>query len=167
MTEQKAKNALAVGFASPIIGAALGVLMGLAIFDLFNAFEEWTTVVLIALLGFSIWLGATKSGDALSYDNQHGGLPGAKGAANLNSVLAIVWMIVSFVTSLGIALSALQNFRDYPVNTGTDEPYNPGGFEVTFDSSVFFGEFLPAVVIVAMSMFGFVFMLVATSKVAK
>ena len=167
MTEQKAKNALAIGFASPIIGAALGVLLGLAIFDLFDAFEEWTAVVLIALLGFSIWLGATKSGDALVYENEHGGLSGARGAANLNSVLAIVWMVVSFITSLTMALSALQGFRQYPEPAGIREPYNPGAFTVEFDTSVFFGEFLPAVVIVAMSMFGFVFMLVATSKVPK
>jgi len=167
MTEQQAKKALSIGFASPIIGAALGVLMGLAIFDLFNAFEEWTTVVLIALLGFSIWLGATKSGDALSYDNKHGGLTAAKGAANLNSVLAIVWMVIGFITSLVMGLSALQNFRQYPEAEMGQQPYNPGAFTVEFDSSVFFGEFIPAVVIVAMSMFGFVFMLVATSKVAK
>jgi len=167
MTEQQARKSLSIGFASPIIGAALGVLLGLAIFDLFNAFEEWTTVVLIALLGFSIWLGATKSGDALSYENQHGGLTAAKGAANLNSVLAIVWMVISFITSLIMGLSAVQNFREFPQDAGRFEPYNPGDFTVAFDSSVFFGEFMPAVVIVAMSMFGFVFMLVATSKVAK
>lgn len=163
MTEQKARKSLAYGFASPITGAALGVLLGLAIFDIFDTFEQWTVVILLALLGASIWFGANKSGEALAYSNKTGELPAAKGAANLNSILAIVWMAVSFVVSITMALVAIDSFIQRPEYNGR-EPYNPGDFNVAFDFTVFAGEFLPAVVIVAMAMFGFVFQLVATSK---
>ncbi len=163
MTEQQASKALAFGFASPITGAALGVIIGLAIFDIFDTFEQWTVVILIALLGFSIWFGANKSGEALAYAKKTGEPTAAKGAANLNSVLAIVWMAISFFVSITMALGAVNSFVERPSYDGR-EPYNPGDFTVAFDSTIFFGEFLPAVVIVAMAMFGFVFQLVATSK---
>ena len=164
MTEQKARKSLAYGFASPITGAALGVLLGLAIFDIFDTFEQWTGVILIALLGFSIWFGANKSGEALGFG--YGGVPGAKGAANLNSVLAIVWMAVSYLVSLFMAIGAINSFVERPDYIGR-EPYNPADYTVSFDLEIFIGEFLPAVVIVAMAMFGFVFQLVATSREPK
>ena len=163
MTEQQARKALAIGFTSPIVGIVLGILLGLAIFDIFDTFEQWTAVILFALLGFSIWYGANKSGEALSYSVNTAELNGAKGAANLNSVLAIVWMAVSFLVSLFMAIGAVNSFVDRPDYVGL-EPYNPADYTVSFDWQVFTGEFLPAVVIVAIAMFGFVFQLVATSK---
>jgi hypothetical protein len=163
MTEKQARNSLAFGFASPIAGAAIGVILGLAIYDIFDTFEQWTVAILIALLGFSIWLGANKSGEALAYFKKTGELSAAKGAANLNSVLAIVWMAISFFVSFTMAIGAVNSFVDRPVYDGR-EPYNPGEYSVVLDSTIFVGEFLPAVVIVAMAMFGFVFQLVATSK---
>ncbi len=164
MTEQQARTALAFGYASPIVGIVLGIIIGLAIFDIFDAFEQWTGVILLALLGFSIWFGANKSGAALSYNN--GEIGGAKGAANLNSVLAIVWMAVSFIVSLTMAIDGLNSFdeRPEPNELGID---NPGEYVVSFDTTIFIGEFLPAIVIVAMAMFGFVFQLVATSRETK
>lgn len=164
MTEQQARKALAFGYASPIVGIVLGIIIGLAIFDIFDTFEQWTGVILLALLGFSIWLGSNKSGEALSYGQN--GISGAKGAANLNSVLAIVWMAVSFIVSLVMALGAINSFVIRP-DFNDSMIYNPGDYTVVFDGTVFVGEFLPAVVIVAMAMFGFVFQLVATSKEPK
>lgn len=166
MTENQARKSLAIGFASPIAGAALGVILGLAIYDIFNNFVQWTVVILLALLGFSIWLGANKSGEALAYANQSGELSASKGAANLNSILAIVWMVISYIVALTTALSALESFVDRP-SFSSSEPYNPGEFTVVFDATIFVGEFLPAIVIVAMAMFGFVFQLIATSKEPK
>lgn len=163
MTEQQARKSLAFGFASPIAGAAVGVILGLAIFDIFDTFEQWTLVILLALLGFSIWFGANKSGQALAYANKTGELSASKGAANLNGILAIVWMAVSFIVSITMALEALDSFVQRPEYIDR-EPYNPGDFSVAFDLTVFIGEFLPAVVIVVMAMFGFVFQLIATSK---
>lgn len=164
MTEQQARKALAFGYASPIVGIVLGIIIGLAIFDIFDTFEQWTGVILLALLGFSIWLGANKSGEALSYGED--GISGAKGAANLNSVLAIVWMAVSFIVSLIMSLGAINSFVQRP-DFNDRGIYNPGDYTVVFDGTVFVGEFLPAVVIVAMAMFGFVFQLVATSREPK
>jgi hypothetical protein len=161
MTEQQARKALAFGYASPIVGIVLGILIGLAIFDIFDTFEQWTGVILLALLGFSIWFGANKSGEALSFGD--GGISGAKGAANLNSVLAIVWMAVSFIVSLTMSLGALNSFLERPA-PNEQGVVNPGEYTVVFDGTVFIGEFLPGVVIVAMAMFGFVFQLIATSK---
>lgn len=166
MTEKQARKSLAFGFASPIAGAALGVILGLAIYDIFDTFEQWTVVILLALLGFSIWLGANKSGEALAFEGKEGGLSAAKGAANLNSILAIIWMAISFIVSVAMAFEAVNGFVERPEYVGR-EPYNPGDYTVVFDGTVFVGEFLPAVVILAMSMFGFVFQLVATSKESK
>ena len=163
---KNSSKALALAFASPIIGAALGVILGLMIYDLFDSLEIWTLLILSTLLGASIWFGSQQAGIA----GREPGMASARGAKTLNYVLGVVWVVISFSISLGSGASAISSARTYPYDRNDFdpmEPYNPGDYEIVIELSNILEDFLPAILLAVIAIFGFVIQLIAASGYKK
>lgn len=155
-------KALGYAFAAPIVGAALGVILGLAIFDIFNSLEIWTLLILSTLLGASIWFGSLQAGIAGADPT----LKAARGAKVLNYVTGIVWVVISFSISLASgagAVSSARRFPNQPEQFDRDYVYNPGEYETVIELGTILMEFLPALLLAIISVFGFVIQLIAAS----
>lgn len=114
------QKALAIGYALPIIGTALAVIIGIAVFDAQRtSIQGWTWVLILLLVGASIVFG-TRSAAKAKLAKPVVRAPrvvGAAGAVTLNYVLSVVFAgvvsIMSFTFGLG-AVNGLITYRECP-----------------------------------------------------
>ena len=96
------QKALALGYAVPVIGAAIAIIIGLAVYDFQKkSIQNWTWVVIQLILGVAIVLGtrfAAKARLAIPVVRAPR-VAGAAGAVRLNYVLSLVFAgVVSFMS---------------------------------------------------------------------
>ena len=144
-----------LAYASPIIGTAIAVILGLVVFDVTRTdLNVWIWVVIQAIIASSILLGTrfaarVRLSKPLPPKHRQTGLA----AVNLNLVLAIVFGVAVVTMSFNFGGSAIEELRSWP-------QYKPGDTEqqvptVTMpDLTWFFSKMLPAMVLLALAQFG-------------
>ena len=111
------QKALAIGYALPIIGTALAIIVGLAVYDAQRtSLQGWTWVLILALVGSSIVLGTRFSAKAKSAKPviRAPRVVGAAGAVTLNFVLSVVFAGVVSIMSFSFGQSAVSALISYP-----------------------------------------------------
>ena len=106
------QKALALGYAVPVIGAALAIIIGLAVFDFQRqSIQNWAWVVIQAILGIAIIFGTRFAAKARMATPvvRAPKVAGAAGAVRLNYVLSLVFAgVVSFM-SFGFGTGAISS----------------------------------------------------------
>jgi hypothetical protein len=111
------QKALAIGYALPIIGTALAVIVGLAVYDAQRtSLQGWTWVLILALVGVSIVLGTRFAAQARSAKPvvRAPRVVGAAGAVTLNYVLSVVFAGVVSIMSFTFGQAAVSSLISYP-----------------------------------------------------
>ena len=123
------QKALAVGYALPIIGTALAIIIGLVVYDSqASNLQNWTWVVIQLIIGTSIVLGTRSAAKARSAKPvvRAPRVAGAAGAVTLNYVLSLVFAgvvsIMSFVFATGAVNSLANTFCDDMGNCNKMKP---------------------------------------------
>lgn len=152
---KKLQRYVGLAYASPIIGTAIAVILGLVVYDVTRTdLDVWIWVVIQAIIATSIILGTNfaskvRLSKPLPPKERRTGLA----AVNLNLVLAIVFGAVVIAMSFGFGAGAIEELRVWP-------EYKPGDTEELFptvempDLSWWFSKMLPAVVLLALAEFG-------------
>jgi hypothetical protein len=111
------QKALAIGYALPIIGTALAVIIGIAVFDAQRtSIQGWTWVLILLLVGASIVFG-TRSAAKAKLAKPVVRAPrvvGAAGAVTLNYVLSVVFAGVVSIMSFTFGVGAVNGLMNYP-----------------------------------------------------
>lgn len=117
------QKALAIGYALPIIGTALAIIIGLVVYDIQkSSLQNWTWVVIQLIIGSSIVLGTRFAAKAKSAKPvvRPPRVVGAAGAVTLNYVLSLVFAgavsIMSFIFAMG-AVNSLAQSKCIPEDT--------------------------------------------------
>ena len=123
------QKALAIGYALPIIGTALAVIIGIAVFDAQRTtLQTWTWFVILLLVGTSIVFGTRFSAKAKLAKPvvRAPRVVGAAGAVTLNYVLSVVFAgvvsIMSFVLGTGAVSSLANQYCDGMGNCNKSTP---------------------------------------------
>jgi hypothetical protein len=106
------QKALAIGYALPIIGTALAIIIGLAVYDSQrSSLQGWTWVVIQLIIGTSIILGTRSAAKARSAKPvvRAPRVSGAAGAVTLNYVLSLVFAGVVSIMSFTFGNSAVAS----------------------------------------------------------
>lgn len=139
------QKALAIGYALPILGTALAIIIGLIVYDLQGRkLENWSWVVIQAIIGTSIVLGTRSAAKARSAKPvvRAPRVVGAAGAVTLNYVLSLVFAgVVSFM-SFGFATDAVAQLRNYPDCTMDGKPCDTN--PIVMDTDWWFSKMVPA-----------------------
>lgn len=155
--EERAKLQRYIGlaYASPIIGTAIAVILGLVVYDTTRTtLDVWIWVVIQAIIATSIILGtsfAAKVRLARPLEPR----PKLRGiaAVNLNLVITIVFGVVVTIMSFSYGASAVEELRVWP-------EYKPGDTELIMptlkavDLNWFISKMLPAITLLALAEFG-------------
>ena len=159
-----------LAYASPIIGTAIAVILGLVVYDVTRTdLDVWIWVVIQAIIATSILLGTgfaakVRLAKPLPPKPRQSGLA----AVNLNLVLAIVFGVTVVTMSFTFGAGAIEELRSWP-------EYKPGDTEQQFpmvampDLTWWITKMLPAVVLLALAEFGIYRSIVVrhSEKVAK
>lgn len=144
-----------LAYASPIIGTAIAVILGLVVYDVTRTdLNVWIWVVIQAIIATSILLGTgfaakVRLAKPLPPRPRQTGLA----AVNLNLVLAIVFGAVVVIMSFTYGASAVEDLRQWP-------QYKPGDTEQLMptisapDLNWWFSKMLPAFVLLALAEYG-------------
>lgn len=160
----KLQRYVGLAYASPVIGTAIAIILGLVVYDVTRtSLDVWIWVVIQAIIATSIILGTSFAAKVrlsrpLPPKPRRTGLA----AVNLNLVLTIVFGAVVVGMSFGFGASAIDELRQWPeyvepVNpeTGKEEEYQawiPTIIAPTLDW--FFSKMLPSIVLLALAEFG-------------
>ena len=127
------QKALAVGYALPIIGTALAIIIGLVVYDIQqSSIQNWTWVVIQLIIGTSIILGTRSAAKARSAKPvvRTPRVVGAAGAVTLNYVLSLVFAgavsIMSFIFGTGAVNSLTNSWCDDMGNCDKNKPLDLG-----------------------------------------
>lgn len=144
-----------LAYASPIIGTAIAVILGLVVFDVTRTdLNVWIWVVIQAIIATSILLGTrfaakVRLSKPLPPKQRQTGLA----AVNLNLVLAIVFGVTVVIMSFTFGSGAVQDLRSWPeYKEGMTEPQLP--IISAPDLTWWFSKMLPAMVLLALAEFG-------------
>ena len=156
----QARAALALGFTSPIVGAALSVIVGLIVFDMTKtSFDIWIWVLIHTILGASLVLGTRWSTAAFNYALGKDRKTGVeKSARNLSFVLSIIWSAWVIGLSLVTQSMSVNKMVSYQLSQVKILPIT---------SSVVFGEFLASVALLILVTAGIYLLLIERGREAK
>lgn len=108
------QKALAIGYALPILGTALAIIIGLIVYDIQGQkLENWSWVIIQLIIGSSIVLGTRSAAKARSAKPvvRAPRVVGAAGAVTLNYVLSLVFAGAVSVMSFGFATDAVTQLK--------------------------------------------------------
>lgn len=109
------QKALAIGYALPIIGTALAIIIGLVVYDIQqSSIQNWTWVVIQLIIGTSIILGTRSAAKARSAKPvvRAPRVVGAAGAVTLNYVLSLVFAGAVSIMSFAFGTSAVSSLTN-------------------------------------------------------
>ena len=138
-----AQKALALGYALPVLGAALAIVIGLVFYDIQRSnIQNWTWVVIQLIIGTSVVLGTRFSAKARASKPvvRAPRVVGAVGAVRLNYVLSVVFAGVVAAMSFGFGTAAVSSLRNY--GSCVDGPCTPTVDAVTL--GWWFDQMIPA-----------------------
>ena len=144
------QKALGLGYALPIIAAAIAVIFGLVVYDVTGTtLEAWVWVIIQVIIASGIILGTRYARKARA---EKPPLPKprtawASGAWNLNFVLSIVFGGVVSVMAFTFGVASFEQLRDYN--------YEYAGWEVKpFSFDWLLGDFSPALALMVLVVVG-------------
>lgn len=138
-----AQKALALGYALPVLGTALAVIVGLVFYDIQrSSIQNWTWVVIQVIIGTSVVLGTRFAAKAKASTPvvRAPRVAGAVGAVRLNYVLSVVFAGVVAAMSFGFGTGAISSLRSY--ESCGEGPCVPKISGMTFDW--WFNQMIPA-----------------------
>ena len=159
------QKALAIGYAVPIIGTALAIIIGLVVYDTQNQrLETWAWVVIQLIIGGSIFLGTRSAAKARSAKPvvKPPRVAGAAGAVTLNYVLSLVFAGTVSIMSFGFATTAVNQLLTYPYCGETPESCVPEIGPV--NAQWWFNEMIPAFLLLVLVQVAIYFVVVARNK---
>ena len=159
------QKALAIGYAVPIIGTALAIIIGLVVYDTQNQrLETWAWVVIQLIIGGSIFLGTRSAAKARSAKPvvKPPRVAGAAGAVTLNYVLSLVFAGTVSIMSFGFATTAVSQLLTYPYCGETSESCAAEILPVT--AQWWFNDMLPAFLLLVLVQVAIYFVVVARNK---
>ena len=144
------QRALGLGYAIPIIAAAIAVIFGLVVYDVTGtSLEAWVWVIIQVIIAAGIILG-TRYARLAKAEKPAAPRPRtawASGAWNLNFVLSIVFGAVVSVLAFVFGIGSFEELRDYK--------FDYAGWEVEpITLSWFIGDFAPALVLILLVVIG-------------
>jgi len=144
------QKALGLGYAIPIIAAAIAIIFGLIVYDVTGtSLEAWVWVVIQVIIAAGIILGTRYARQAKA-EKPAAPRPRtawSSGAWNLNFVLSIVFGGVVSVMAFAFGSGSFDKLRDYN--------FDYEGWEVKpFTLNWFLGDFSPALVLIALVTIG-------------
>ena len=164
LTTAKARKSLSLGYSLPIMGGALAIVFGLAVYDITGTtFSIWIWTIIFAILGFSLVLGTRFASAANNFASVTGKSVGAsRGALNLNFILGILWSAVVAITSYMSAMQSVGSLRLFRyVQTDLDKTgKNPNNWMrqvadvLPFKWSWLLNNFLPTFVLLVLVVVG-------------
>ncbi|MFC7766880.1 hypothetical protein [Leucobacter soli] len=115
------QRAVALAFATPIIAAAVALVLGLIVYDVTRtALEVWIWVVILVIIAFGVLVGTRLA--RRGADERGAQAPIVAGATTLNFVLVIVFAIAAAGMSLGYAASAVSSLNVSPASASRPTP---------------------------------------------
>jgi hypothetical protein len=144
------EKALGLGYAIPIIAAAVAIIFGLVVFDVTGtSLEAWVWVIIQVIIAAGIILG-TRYARMAKTEKAAAPKPRtawASGAWNLNFVLSIVFGAVVSVMAFTFGVGSFEALRDYN--------FDYAGWEVQpVTLSWLIGDFAPALVLILLVTIG-------------
>lgn len=159
------QKALAIGYAVPIIGTALAIIIGLVVYDTQNQrLEGWTWVVIQLIIGGSIYLGTRFAAKARSAKPvvKPPRVAGAAGAVTLNYVLSLVFAGTVSIMSFSFATAAVSKLVFYPNCGDGSVPCDPEVLDVTLQW--WFNEMIPAFLLLVLVQVAIYLVIVTRNK---
>lgn len=144
------QKALGLGYAIPIIAAAIAVIFGLVVYDITGtSLEAWVWVIIQVIIAAGIILG-TRYARLAKAEKPAAPKPRtawASGAWNLNFVLSIVFGAVVSVMAFTFGIGSFEELRDYN--------FDYVGWEIEpITIEWFIGDFAPALVLILLATIG-------------
>lgn len=144
------QKALGLGYAIPIIAAAIAVIFGLVVYDVTGtSLEAWVWVLIQIIIAAGIILG-TRYARVAKAEKPAAPKPRtawASGAWNLNFVLSIVFGAVVSVMAFVFGIGSFEELRDYN--------FDYAGWEIEpFTVAWLLGDFAPALVLILLVVIG-------------
>ena len=174
-----ARRNLGLGYALPIIGGAVSLIIGLVVWDLTHTtFDAWIWILILAILGASLVVGTSLSNAAFNFAERSGKVVGSiRGAKNLNFVLGIIWSAVVTIKSFSDMAGAVSQLREYlsmpvsakqpgSVSVDSTAVYN-GPTVKPLTLHIFMTDFVPAFVLLVMAVVGIYLLLWERAKPGK
>jgi hypothetical protein len=153
------QKAIGLGYASPIIGTAVAIVFGLGVYDATRtSLDVWIWVIITLIVASSILIGTNFASKAKSA-RQVAPRPRnfAAGAANLNFVLSIVFVVVVGSMAFGFGFAATEGLRTWNSN-------EPGWTIAPIGIQWLLEKFAPAVVLLAVAEAAIYFSLIARNR---
>lgn len=144
------QKALGLGYAIPIIAAAIAIIFGLVVYDVTGtSLEAWVWVIIQVIIAAGIILG-TRYARFAKAEKPAPPKPRtawASGAWNLNFVLSIVFGAVVSVMAFVFGVGSFEELRDYN--------FGYAGWDVApITLAWFLGDFAPALVLILLVVIG-------------
>jgi signal transduction histidine kinase len=173
-----ARRNLGLGYALPIIGGAVALIIGLVVWDVTHTtFDAWIWILILAILGASLVFGTLLSNSAFNFAETTGKAVGSiRGAKNLNFVLGIIWSAVVTIKSFSDMAGAVSSLRNYNTSSviikepvgGTPPVHNvyTGSSVKPLTWHILLTDFLPAFVLLGIAVVGIYLLLWERAKPA-
>ena len=155
--EERARLQRAVGlaYAAPIIGTAIAIIFGLAVYDTTRTtLDIWIWVIIQAIIATSIIIGTRFAAQAKS-SKPLPPRPRQTGTAavNLNFVLSIIFGVVVTIMAFTFGFAAIEALREWPVWVEGD-PASQQSFVNPISLTWALEKLLPALVLLFLATFG-------------
>ena len=112
---QRARRGLSLGFALPVIGTTIAIVLGLMVRDVTQTdLNIWIWVIIQLIIGISLMFGTWYSNIADQFRSKGGKKIGATtGARRINFILGIIWSAVVTIMAFGYGMSAVGKLETY------------------------------------------------------
>ena len=169
---KSAQRNLGLGYATPIVGGVVALLLGLIIVDITHTnLDIWIWVLIQFILGTGLVLGTRFATAAYNFSLTSAKRVGAtRGARNLNLVLGIIWSAIVTIMAFVKGSDAVQRMVIYPryapVKDGSAPTPTPPHVE-PFNATAMWQNFVPAFVLIVLAVVGIYLLLAERSREAK
>ena len=150
------QRAIGLAYAVPVIGTAIAIIFGLAVFDTTRTtLDVWIWVIIQAIIATSIILGTRFAAKArlakpLPVKERRTGAA----AVNLNLVLTIIFGATVTLMSFSYGFSAIESLRVWPEWVENATGIQPQPTLSPLSLEWLFRDFAPALVLLALAAFG-------------
>ena len=162
ISASKARQAISYGYALPIIGTTVAIVLGLFVRDFTHTeLTTWIWVLIQAIIGTSLVFGTWYSNLADSFRSKKGTKIGATGGARgMNFVLSIIWSAAVTIMAFTLGSAAVDKLRDFNVSSGQTSAK-------PLSVQIFFDDWFPALVVLLISGAGIYALLWARTRDVK
>lgn len=159
----KKQRAVGLAYASPILGTAIAILFGLAVYDITRTeLDVWIWVIIQLIIALSILIGTRFAAKAKLVAVEPKPRKPGVAAVNLNLVLSILFGVVVTSMAFGFGGNAIDSLIDWNAYWEARAPLEEKGEDFVamapefraMDLRWWFGDMLPALVLLALAEIG-------------